>query len=82
MRAALDASLAALERIRQRAAAGEAYDQMIGAGNTQGNALVQAAIDRLVEQTRATERVVQALGLGSITIEGSDSLDDPDAVFQ
>jgi putative iron-regulated protein len=82
MRAALDASLAAMERIRQRAATREAYDQMIGTGNTEGNALVQAAIDRLVAQTRTTERVVQALGLGSITIEGSDSLDDPDAVFQ
>jgi putative iron-regulated protein len=82
MRAALDASLAALDRIRERAAAGEAYDQLIGTGNTAGNALVQAAIDRLIAQTRATERVVQALGLGSISIEGSDSLDDPDAVFQ
>ena len=27
-------------------------------------------------------RVVQALGLGAITIEGSASLDSPDAVFQ
>jgi putative iron-regulated protein len=82
MRAALDASLAALDRIRQRAASGEAYDQLIATGNAAGNALVQAAIDRLVAQTRSTERVVQALGLGAITIEGSDSLDDPDAVFQ
>src|SRR5690606_6997558 len=82
MRARLDAGLVALDRIRQRAAAGEAYDQLIAAGNAQGNALVQAAIDALVAQTRSTERVVQALGLGSIAIEGSDSLDDPDAIFQ
>jgi putative iron-regulated protein len=82
MRARLDASVAALDRIRQRAAAGEAYDQLIAAGNANGNALVQAAIDSLVAQTRATERVVQSLGLGRITIEGSDSLDKPDAVFQ
>jgi putative iron-regulated protein len=82
MRARLDATLAALDRIRQRAAAGEAYDQLIAAGNTEGNALIQAAIDALVAQTRTTERVVQALGLGRISIEGSDSLDNPDAVFQ
>jgi putative iron-regulated protein len=82
MRAALDASLAALDRIRERVAAGEAYDQMIATGNAAGNALVQAAIDRLIAQTRSTERVVQALELGAITIEGSDSLDAPDAVFQ
>ncbi len=82
MRGRLDATLQALDRIRQRAAAGEAYDQLIAAGNAAGNALVQAAIDALVAQTRSTERVVEVLGLGSITIEGSDSLDDPDAVFQ
>jgi putative iron-regulated protein len=82
MRAALEASLAALDRIRDRAAAGEAYDQLIAAGNARGNALVQAAIDALVAQTRSTERVVQTLGLARITIEGSASLDDPDAVFQ
>jgi putative iron-regulated protein len=82
MRTRLDASVTALDRIRQRAATREAYDQMIRAGNTDGNALIQAAIDALVAQTRSTERVVQALGLGSITIEGSASLDNPDAVFQ
>jgi putative iron-regulated protein len=82
MRARLDASVLALERIRQRVANGEAYDQMIGPGNTEGNALIQSAIDALVAQTRSTERVVQTLGLGGISIEGSDSLDNPDAVFQ
>lgn len=81
MRSRLDATLDALERIRQRAAAGEAYDQLIGPGNPQGNALVQAAIDGLIAQTRSTEHIVQALGLGRISIAGSDSLDDPDAIF-
>jgi putative iron-regulated protein len=55
---------------------------MIGEGNAEGNAVVQAVIDALVAQTRTIERVVTALGLGGIAIEGSDSLDDPDAVFQ
>ena len=32
--------------------------------------------------TRSIERVVTALGLSDLAIEGSDSLDDPDAVFQ
>lgn len=81
MRQRLDASVAALDRIRQRAAGGESYDQLIGPGHA-GNALVQSAIDSLIAQTRTTERVVQSLGLGRITIEGSDSLDKPDAVFQ
>ncbi|MDX5362838.1 MAG: iron-regulated protein [Pseudazoarcus pumilus] len=82
MRSRLDASLAALDAIRARAEAGEAYDQLIAAGNTAGNALIQAAIDALTVQTRSIERVVTALALQPIEIEGSDSLDNPEAVFQ
>lgn len=71
---------AKLEAIKVRADSGkEAYDQMIGAGNKEGNKLVSDAIDALVAQTRAVEGVVAALGL-SISVEGSDSLDNPDAV--
>ncbi len=69
-------------RCSARAESVEAYDQMIGEGNAEGNAVVQAAIDGLIDQTRSIERAVAALGLGAITVEGSDSLDNPDAVFQ
>jgi putative iron-regulated protein len=78
----LDATVAAMEAMRARAGGVEAYDQMIGEGNAEGNAVVQAAIDALVDQTRSIERAVATLGLGAITVEGSDSLDNPDAVFQ
>lgn len=56
-----------------------AYDQMIGAGNAEGNALVQAPIDTLVAQTRGIEARVSAMDL-SIKVEGSDGLDQPGAV--
>ena len=70
-------------RSRIRADRGEmAYDQMIGEDNPEGNAMVQAAIDALLEQTKAIERIVAALDLGPLAFEGSDSLDDPEAVFQ
>jgi putative iron-regulated protein len=59
-----------------------AYDQMIGEGNAEGNAMVQAAIDGLLAQTKSIEKVVGALDLGSLEFEGSDSLDNPTAVFQ
>jgi putative iron-regulated protein len=78
----LDATVAAMALLRARAESIEAYDQMIGEGNTEGNAVVQVAIDALIDQTRSIERAVAALGLGGVTIEGSDSLDNPDAVFQ
>lgn len=66
----------------KRAETVEAYDQMIGEGNEEGNATIQAAIDALVDQTTSIERIVATLDLGAINIEGSDSLDSPDAVFQ
>ena len=55
---------------------------MIGEGNAEGNAVVQAAIDGLVAQAKTVERVIAALELGTIELEGSDSLDNPNAVFQ
>lgn len=61
---------------------GQAYDQLIAEGNTEGNALVQSAIDALIHQTRNIERAVVALGVDGISFEGSDSLDDPSSVFQ
>jgi putative iron-regulated protein len=83
MRAALDTTLAAFAAIKQKADAGEmAYDQMLGEGNEAGNALIQAGVDALVAQTRSIERVVAALGVGQLAFEGSDSLDNPEAVFQ
>lgn len=78
----IDASLAAFTALKERAETVEAYDQMIGEGNAGGNAVVQAAIDALVAQTRSIERVIAALDLSGIEIEGSDSLDNPDAVFE
>ncbi len=82
MEAKLDATLAALEIMKARADGGEAYDQMIGEGNDEGNAIVQAAVDALVDQTTSIERVVKALELDDIAFEGSDSLDNPGSVFE
>ena len=82
LRARLDASVAALAALRARAAAGMAYDQMLAAGNAEGEALIMAGVDALVSQTTAIERAMGALGLTGGGFEGSDSLDDPGAVFQ
>jgi putative iron-regulated protein len=80
VKAALAASTAAFTAIKTAADSGKmAYDQMIGAGNTEGNKLVQNGVDALVEQKKALETVVAALGV-KIKIEGSKSLDDPSKV--
>jgi putative iron-regulated protein len=79
----LDDTVAKMNVMADRAEAGEAYDQQIGEGNTEGNAVVQAAIDGLIAQTRGIERAVALLQLeDAVTIEDSDSLSNPDAVFE
>ena len=88
--AALDAELKgklavtveAMQVMAKRAETVEAYDQMIGDDNPEGEAVVQAAIDGLVDQTRSIERAIALLDLGQVDLEGSDSLDNPDAVFE
>lgn len=78
----LAATIAAMKAMAKRAEDGEAYDQMIGENNDEGNAVVQAAIDGLIAQTKSIERAIAALELGKIKLEGSESLDKPNAVFQ
>ena len=78
----LDQTMAAMSVIVRSAEDGTSYDQLIGEGNASGNAKVQAAIDALTAQTRVIEKMTAALSLNRIEFEGSDSLDDPKAVFK
>jgi putative iron-regulated protein len=78
----LDTTVAAMQAMAKRGETVEAYDQMIASGNSEGNAVVQAAIDGLVDQAKSVERAISALDLGKIELEGSDSLDNPAAVAQ
>jgi putative iron-regulated protein len=77
VRAALTDTIAKVGAIKARAETKEAYDQMIGDGNAEGNAVVDAAIGALVAQTKELERAIAALELKAVKIEGSDSLSDP-----
>ena len=82
MKSKLHNTMMALGRMKTAAEAGFSYDQMLASGNAAGEALIQGGVDGLVNQTRSIERVVAILNLGQIEFEGSDSLDDPEAVFQ
>jgi putative iron-regulated protein len=79
-RAALDDTMQRMDEIVKRAEGGEHYDQMIGEGNEQGNALVDQTIQALIAQSKEFERDIAALELKSIQFEGSDSLDNPGTV--
>ena len=80
------ADLAATEQAMQAmvdaAEEGETFDVLIASGNREGNALVQTAVDALVAQTKGFEEAMVALNVDNVSIEGSDSLDNPGAVGQ
>lgn len=82
LRADINQTMVELAQLKAAAEAGFSYDQMLERGNAGGEALIMSAVDALVQQTSGIERAVTALGLDQIGFEGSDSLDDPDAVFQ
>ena len=80
--ASLDHTQFQMVRLKTVAEAGMRYDMMLDPGNEAGGQLIQDAIDGLIAQTRDIERAVAVLGRDAIAFEGSDSLDDPEAVFQ
>jgi putative iron-regulated protein len=82
LKAKLDATMSAMTDLYRRGITVEAYDQMIGEGNAEGNATVERAIDGLLDQTKSLERAVAVLDLKSIEFQGSDSLDKPGKVGQ
>lgn len=81
MKTKLANTMQALGRIKTTAEAGLAYDQMLERGHAGGEALIMGGVNALIDQTKTIERIVTALDLDQIAFEGSDSLDNPDAVF-
>ncbi len=80
VKAAMANTMKAMQAIKDTADSGKmAYDQMIAADNDEGNKLVSNGIDGLVAQKKALEGAVSALGV-SVSVQGSDSLDDPSKV--
>lgn len=82
LKSELDASVAALQAMKDTGDTGQTFDTLIAPGNTQGEAIIMAAVNALVTQTASIDRAVTALGLSKVEFEGSDSLDSPEAVFQ
>ena len=77
----LISTMDSLGNLKSAADNGFAYDQMLEKSSQEGEALIMAAVDGLVAQTKVIEDIVLALGLETIAFEGSDSLDNPTAVF-
>ncbi len=81
MQADLASTMTELGDLKAAADGGFAYDQMLERGNAKGEALITDAVNALVKQTKSIERATAALGLDNIAFEGSDSLDNPNAIF-
>ncbi|MBR7889510.1 peptidase [Marinomonas sp. A79] len=82
MKQKLNATEMAAQAMVDAAKQGQTFDVLIAMNNTQGNQLVQTFVDSLVDETRVTEDVIHHLDLQGIALEGSDSLDNPGAVFE
>lgn len=80
--AALDHTMAELGEIKAAAEAGFSYDQMLARDSAAGEDLIMSAVNALVAQTHEIGRAVTVLSASEIEVEGSDSLDNPEAVFQ
>jgi putative iron-regulated protein len=82
VRKALGDTMEKVGALKTRAETVEAYDQMLGDGNKDGAAVVEAVIGALIAQTREFERAIAALDVKAVRIEGSDSLDNPAAALE
>ncbi len=82
LRAELDATITAIGALKAAADGGLKVDMMLAPGNAPGEALIMGGVNALVTQTASIERAVAVLGLSKVDFEGSDSLDNPEAVFQ
>ena len=80
---AIEASLESAEKIVQSAEeSGVAYDQLIANGNDDGHLLITSLVDALKVQTGLIQSSAQALGVVQLDILDSESLNNPDDVFQ
>jgi putative iron-regulated protein len=71
LRKGLDATLARMQVLVDSAEKkGVHYDQLIGEGNKEGNAMVMAAIDALLDQTKLIEKAVTALDISADRVRG------------
>lgn len=82
LRSELNATENAMQVMVDQAKQGNTFDVLIGSGNKAGNAVIQDVVDALTTQTRSIEKAIEVLGLDKIELEGSDSLDNPEAVIK
>lgn len=74
MSARVESTELAAQALVDLAEAGKPYDVLIANGNAEGEEAINRLVNALMDETRAIEKVIGALGLQNVSIEGSDSL--------
>ena len=74
MNARLETTHLALTVLAEQGMSGNTYDVMIANGNTEGEELINNAVTALMEQTSTIEKIINALQLQNVRIEGSSTL--------
>lgn len=80
MKQKLNTTEDAMQVMVDEATKGNTFDVLIAEGNTQGNQIIRNIVNALVSQARTTEKIIVALNLQNIELEGSDSLDNPESI--
>jgi len=81
MMARLEETESAMQRLVDAGESGNTFDVLIGRDNVQGEQIITRIVDALMEETRTIEKVINELALVNVSIEGSESLDNPSAVL-
>ena len=81
LRKSIENTIFHMKKIVDSANNGITYDMLIGKENKEGNLLIQNAVDALILQSKNIEKVAKLLEINNLQVEGSDSLDNPEAVF-
>ncbi|MFT6030281.1 MAG: putative iron-regulated protein [Oleiphilaceae bacterium] len=63
MQSKLNITEQSMQVMVDQAVSGNTFDVLIGEGNTQGNKIIRAILDALVDQAKTTEKVILALNL-------------------
>ena len=74
MSARLESTSLAMTTLVEQSKAGKPFDVLIASGNTEGEALINRIVASLMEETRTIEKIISALQLQDVSIEGSDIL--------
>ena len=82
IKASFKKTISRMGEIVASAEKGITYDMLLAEGNQKGQQLIQNAVDALVEQSKGIEKVASLLNIENLQVEGSDSLDNPNAVFE